>query len=236
MNVQNLKLSEIDSTVIAPIRAVNTDSTGYRKLKSAINKDGQLHPITVRRLTKDEKQRTENNAEYGIIDGQHRFRIAQSNGQDTISAEVYECGGDEQNSAYRDIAMAYRLNEATIKMSSLDKGKVIYNLLEQSKGEGSGKTASRKEVAEIGEEVFGLKKTMSYAALRKYKNSQGIETIDKPRESVFTIEKFQETLSELPQTQEELDDSQKRAEQLEAVKKTQQQLKQLKKLLSQAPQ
>ena len=48
MNVQNLKLSEIDSTVIAPIRAVNTDSTGYRKLKSAINKDGQLHPITVR--------------------------------------------------------------------------------------------------------------------------------------------------------------------------------------------
>ena len=132
--------------------------------------------------------------------------------------------------------MAYRLNEATIKMTALDKGKVIYDLLEQSKGEGSGKTASRKEVAEIGEEVFGLKKTMSYAALRKYKNSQGIETIDKPRESVFTIEKFQETLSGLPQTQEELDDSQKRSEQLEAVKKTQQQLKQLKKLLSQSPQ
>ena len=148
-----------------------------------------------------------------------------SNGQDTISAEVYECGGDEQNSAYRDIAMAYRLNEATIKMTALDKGKVIYDLLEQSKGEGSGKTASRKEVAEIGD-----------AALRKYKNSQGIETIDKPRESVFTIEKFQETLSGLPQTQEELDDSQKRSEQLEAVKKTQQQLKQLKKLLSQSPQ
>ena len=236
MSVQNLKLNEIDSTVIAPIRSVNTDSTGYKKLKSAIEKDGQLHPITVRRLTEDEQQRTKNHATYGIIDGQHRFQIAQNNGQDTISAEVYECEDDEQNSAYRDIAMAYRLNEASIKMTSLDKGKVIYDLLEQSKGEGSGKTASRKEVAQIGEEVFGLKKTMSYAALRKYKENQGIETIDKPRESAFTIEQFQQTLQGLPQTQEDIGDSQKRAEQLEAVKKTQQQLKQLKKLLSQAPQ
>lgn len=232
MSVQNLKLSDIDSTVIAPIRAVDTDSTGYKKLKSAIAKDGQLHPITVRRLTEDEKQQTDNNAEYGIIDGQHRFQIAQSNGQDTISAEVYECEDDDQTSAYRDIAMAYRLNEATIKMSSLDKGKVIYDLLEQSKGEGSGKTASRKEVSEIGEEVFGLKKSMSYAALRKYKEAQGMETIEKPRDSAFAIEKFQETLSELPQTQEDLDDSQKRTQQLKAVKDAQKQLKQLKKFLS----
>lgn len=236
MSVKNLKISEIDPTVIAPIRAVNTDSMGYKKLESAIAKDGQLHPITVRRLTEDEKQQTANDVKYGIIDGQHRFKIAQTKGDETISAEVYECDGDEQNSAYRDIAMAYRLNEATIKMSSVEKGKVIYDLLEQSKGAGSGKEAGRKEVAEIGHDVFGLKKTTSYAALRKYKESQGISTIDKPRESTFDMDDFRNALNGLPQTQADIDDSEKHTAQLEAVKKTQQQLKQLKKLLSQPTQ
>ena len=79
-------------------------------------------PITLRILTDTERAQVAENAIYGIIDGHHRFNIALELGQGKILAVINESDSDD-DSDYRDIVLAYRLNESTIKMSSLEKGK-----------------------------------------------------------------------------------------------------------------
>lgn len=231
-DIKQIKLSEIDyDSVIKPIREVRTNSRDYEKLKNAIKKDGQLHPITVRHLTDEEKEKT--GAQYGIIDGHNRYKIAEEKKDETILAKIYKTTKEDKNLTYKDIMMAYRLNESTIRMSSLEKGKVIYDLLELQE-EGKGKKATGDDVAKIGEEVFGLKKTMTYAALRKYKRESGIETIDKTREYSVDFNDLTKSLSGMPKNKETLDKLQdKKAieDSLDAIQKAQKQLKLLQKSL-----
>lgn len=229
--IKQIKLDEIDyESAIEPIRIVDIESRDYKKLKNAIEKDGQLHPITVRELTEEEKSKTKG-AIYGIIDGHHRYQIALENKLESIFAEIYVPDEDGKSLTYKDIAMAYRLNETSIKMDSLQKGEVIYKLLEEDE-KGKGKTAKGVDVAKIGEEVFGLKKSMTYTALRKYRVSVGIETIDKPRNVDF--DSLKNSLDKVPKGKEELDnlnDQKEIQNSIDAIKEVQQQLRLLKKQL-----
>lgn len=161
-------MSKIDPDIVFKIRTVSdAESERYQILKNAIESDGQKYPIVIRRLTSDEMAvSTKRGAEYGIIDGHHRFEIAKSQGKSEILAEIDNNKADE----YHDIALAFRLNESSIKMTPIEKGRVIYNLM---KGE---KTADQ-----IGEEIFGLKVAMAYRCVNLYKQSIGEKVISKPR-------------------------------------------------------
>ena len=83
-----IPLDKIDDSVITAIRNIKKDDETYKLLESAIKKDGQRHPITVRKLTGEEKEKSNSNAEYGIIDGHHRFSVAKNLGNTEISAEI----------------------------------------------------------------------------------------------------------------------------------------------------
>ena len=209
--VVSILLNQIDGTVIPPIREVDKKSTAYKKLSHAIQKDGQLHPITVRKLTEDERKDT--GAEYGIIDGHHRFAIVADNNESSILATVVDTPSKE-DPKYRDTVMAYRMNESSKQMTSVEKGKVIYDLRE----------ISGKEPKEIGEEVFGIKRAMSYKLLNAYRKSVGENTIEKPR--YIDWESFNQALDELPKTQDAINPDTRKS-QLKAVKTVQQQLRYL---------
>ena len=204
-------LDKIDGTVIPPIRKVDRESVAYKKLSHAIQKDGQLHPITVRKLTEGERQDTE--AEYGIIDGHHRFAIAGDKNEPSILATVVDDPPEEERK-YRDTVMAYRMNESSKQMTSVEKGKVIDDLMK----------ITDKKPKEIGEEVFGLKRAMSYRLLNAYKKSLGENTIEKPREMDWAS--FTQALDKLPKAQDAISED-KRESQLEAIKTVQQQLRYL---------
>ena len=139
--VISIELNKIDETVIPPIREVDKESIAYKKLSYAIQENGQLHPITVRRLTEDERKDTD--AEYGIIDGHHRFAIVADKHESSILATVIDTPPEEDRK-YQDTVMAYRMNESSKQMTSVEKGKVIDDLMK----------STGKEPKEIGEEVF----------------------------------------------------------------------------------
>lgn len=192
-----ISLSKIDPNIIKLIRPLSSvDSEQYKILQSSIEKDGQKHPITIRRLTEEELTNPDFNikegAEYGIIDGHHRFDIAQKNKADKILAEI----DSATQSDYHDTMLAFRLNASSIKMTPLEKGKIIYTLSEET----------GKDIREIGEEIFGLKTAMLYRCVNVYKKSIGAKTVSKPRKSKeqFNFSSFKKSFAELrnlPKTQ-----------------------------------
>jgi len=207
----SILLDKIDETVIPPIRKVDKESVAYKKLSYAIQENGQLHPITVRKLTEEERKNTD--AEYGIIDGHHRFAIVADKHESSILATVIDTPPEEDRK-YQDTVMAYRMNESSKQMTSVEKGKVIDDLMK----------ITDKEPKEIGEEVFGLKRAMSYRLLNTYRKSVGENTIEKPREMDW--ESFNQALDELPKTQDAINPDTRKS-QLKAVKTVQQQLRYL---------
>lgn len=217
MDIQTIKLSEIDAEIIPLIRKVDTDSDSYKGLKFSIQQDGQKNPILIRELTAEEKGNSD--LLYGIIDGHHRFYIAKENNFDTILAKI-ETRESDKNNTYLDKVLAYRLNESSIKMSPMDKGKVIYELSQQE----------QKDIPVIGKEIFNLEKAMSYRLVRDYKKSIGETTIRKPRPTKFNSAVLQESFSKINQDIENLPESEFE-NQLEVIKATQQQLKYLQSLL-----
>ena len=209
--VVSILLNKIDDTVIPPIREVDKKSVAYKKLFYAIQENGQLHPITVRKLTENERKDTD--AEYGIIDGHHRFAIVGDKNESSILATVVDTPPEEDRK-YRDTVMAYRMNESSKQMTSVEKGKVINDLMK----------ITDKEPKEIGEEVFGLKRAMSYRLLNTYRKSLGEDTIEKPRDIDWAS--FNQALDELPKTQDAINPDTRKS-QLNAVKTVQQQLRYL---------
>ena len=165
--IKNVRLSDIDAEIIPLIRPINDKSEDYRILENAINEDGQRSPITIRLLSEDEKQNAHAGAIYGIIDGHHRYHIAQKFNRETILAKV----DDNPASPVRDAMLAFRMNSTSIRMSPAEKGKVICELMD----------ATNLDMNAIGEKVFGLKSAMIYRCVQKYKESIGDPTIKKPR-------------------------------------------------------
>ena len=178
---KQIKIKEINPDVIPIIRAINTKNSNYKILKHSIEQDGQHNPILIRPLTDSEKQNIESHVNYGIIDGHHRYAIAKENHQQTILAEI----DTEPPSAYRDMVLALRLNVSNIRMKPVEKGEVIYKILE----------------AKIGKDLFGLKTSMTYNCLNLYKKANNIPTIERPRRNAPNIDMNNpDTLGAIEQT------------------------------------
>lgn len=173
-SVREIVLDEIDADVIPKIRAVNDKTEEYRILENAINVDGQRNPITVRYLTEEEKRNSRTGSIYGIIDGHHRFHIAQKFNKGTILAQVDDMPSDP----VRDAMVAFRMNATSIRMSPAERGKVICDLMK----------ATELDMNEIGEKVFGLRSAMIYRCVQKYKESIGEPTVKKPRKQGQSFE------------------------------------------------
>lgn len=185
---QEIDLVEIDPEIISCIREINADSSGYTQLRTSIEKDGQKQPIIIRRLTDEEKEKTQGKA-YGIIDGHHRFIIAQELKCRNILA-IIDNGATSQ---LRDMILAMRFNEASIKMSSIQKGQVIYEILNLI----DEKSSNKEIIEKIGSEIFGLKKAMAYRCVQSYKQATGIKSIEKPRKNKFDDKKLKSLVKEL---------------------------------------
>ena len=189
-----IPLDKIDDSVITAIRNIKKDDETYKLLESAIKKNGQRHPITVRKLTDEEKAKAKENsnpnAEYGIIDGHHRFAVAKNLDNTEISAEIDEV----EASPIRDMSLALQLNNTSIRMTPVEKGKVIYDLINLYNDMGQ-----KKRAEEIGQEVFGLQTSMAYKCLQDYKRAKHLITPKtETGKSKFSIKSLQDAIKSLP--------------------------------------
>lgn len=227
---EEISLSEIDPKAIKLIREIKQkNNTNYRQLRIAIERDGQQQPIIIRELNDEENSRLSNSKareiKYGIIDGHHRYMIARELKKDSISAIVDK----GENSEVRDIILAMRFNESSIKMTSIQKGKVIYDLLKSLNGE-----SNEKIIADIGMKLFGLKSSMTYRCLHNYKKTIDEKTVEKPRDNRFRRSEVADICDLLPEDISTLADisAEDGLKQLENIKKIEQQLGDLKKTIS----
>ena len=217
--VQPIPVKQISAKSIPTIRSVHRKNRAdYLQLQKAIEQDGQNQPIIVRKLTDEEKKNEKKNVIYGIIDGHHRFQIAKDLNQEEILAVI----DTAKSSKERDAILAMRFNLSSIKMKPVEKGKVISDLLETLGGE-----SNQELVEKIGEEFFGLKKSMTYHCLRCYKKSNGKDTVDKPREKNFDFSKFRDLAQGVPENIENIS-ADEGLRQLGNIKIIEQQLKYLK--------
>ncbi|MBQ9441897.1 MAG: ParB N-terminal domain-containing protein [Selenomonadaceae bacterium] len=225
MEAQMIEMYKIDPDAIYSIRPVDEESEPFKVLSEVIRQDKQKYPIIIRRLTdEDRKNRpVKDGAEFGIIDGQHRFRIAQKNGQTEILASI----NDEEippmsTRKMEDVKIALRMNTG-IPLTVVQKGKIIY---EMSKG---------KDIAEIGEELFGIATAMAYRCVQAYKVEKNIKTSTKVRNKVVTEKKLTdlgEIWSQIPRYESEIDfnDVNKSVEQLDMIEKLEHQLGSVKRI------
>lgn len=218
----SIPLYEIDPDIIKDIRELHIEDTSYKILKESISKEGQHHPITLRMLTDNEKQKAANKeAKYGIIDGHHRFHIAKEKNVKKIPAiiinhdlESDKSNGDMSELEYQDIAMALRLNESSIKMSTLEKGRIIYELAEKT----------HKRPSDIGSDIFKIKGSRSYECWNAYKKSINEKTIEKPRENNYDKTTLETVFNDLISREIDENNINQSIEQLELIKKVKEQL------------
>ncbi|MDF2566045.1 MAG: hypothetical protein K0Q53_2449 [Massilibacillus sp.] len=126
----------IDATAIAETeirdkqKADKNHQKGYeediKNIGNTIGKVGQLYPILIRKLTKEEKDKSDKKtAIYGIIDGHTRFAANQKN---KIYAAVVELGENEDQKKLALIA-----NFAKSEMTMDDKAEAVYQEQERLK-------------------------------------------------------------------------------------------------------
>ena len=219
-------LDEIDSEIIPSVRELKLSNSEYDQLKNSIEKDGQQQPIIIRKLTDKEQADKNGGATYGIIDGHHRFEIAKALNKKEILAVIDE----GLSSSVRDMILAMRFNVSSIKMTTVQKGKVLYEILETLKD------SSNKEVMrEIGEKLFGLREAMTYRCLRAYKISISEHTVDKPRENKIDISEIHDLLQKLPNNLNDIDNLEKSDGEsyIKTIQSIETQLRSLKKKIAQ---
>lgn len=228
MDALMIDLNKIDPAAISPIRGMNEESDSFKILEHAISQDSQQYPIVIRKLTEEEKRvdGVAQEAEYGIIDGHHRYKIAQANVQDKILATVLDyVPSEERDIKLEDVKMALRMNSA-IPMTTLQKGEILYRLIEET-----GKT-----VEDLGKELFGLAKSMAYRCLNAYKRKNNISTVTKKREKKLNaqmIVDINEAWSKVPHDEKDVDtnDAEKCAEQLRNIESLEKHLAKLRRVL-----
>lgn len=228
MDALMIDLNKIDPAAISPIRGMNEESDSFKILEHAISQDSQQYPIVIRKLTEEEKRvdGVAQEAEYGIIDGHHRYKIAQANAQDKILATVLDyVPSEERDIKLEDVKMALRMNSA-IPMTTLQKGEILYRLIEET-----GKT-----VEDLGKELFGLAKSMAYRCLNAYKRKNNISTVTKKREKKLNaqmIVDINEAWGKVPHEEKDVDtnDAEKCAEQLRNIESLEKHLAKLRRVL-----
>ena len=225
MKAQMIEMYKIDPDAITPIRPVNEDAESFQILNEVIKKDAQQYPIIIRRLTDEDraKKPVKDGAEFGIIDGQHRFRIAQKNNQTEILASI----ADEEvppmsTRKLEDVKIALRMNTG-IPLTVIQKGKIIY---EMSNGQ---------DIADIGEELFGLATAMAYRCVQAYKFANNIKTTNRTRTTVVNEKKLTalgDIWEQIPHYESEIDFANvgKSVDQLDQIEKLEHKLGAIKRI------
>ena len=223
-----IKIDEIDATVINPIRKVDTTSEGYQILAKSIEKEGQLYPITVRKLNTDEQEAVaDSKVKYGIIDGHHRFQIAIDNGKIEILANVDTSGSSEIN----DIILAFKLNNTNIRMTPAQRGEVIFKLIELYE-----KNGEKKSAGDIGKEIFGLQTAMAYRCLQAFKQASSKSEDNSKSINKCNLKKLYEAFDKLPTDSNfNFEHTEQYIEQLNAIKEIESQLRFYRKFLLSQP-
>ena len=219
METQMIPLNKIAPEAIKGIRSVRDETNSFQNLREAIRREGQLSPIIIRRLATDEieavKERyPQSEAEYGIIDGQNRFYLASFERQDEILATILD-NNTPQDATERKIAdtrIALNMNSA-IPMSVLQKGKVIYDL-EQETG---------RDITELGLLLFNVKSSMAYRYVQEYKKHKDIRRTIKKREKAIDaqiLNDLAEAWNKIPHEESAFDfnDAKKCMEQIDLIK------------------
>lgn len=225
MEAQMIEMYKIDPEAISSIRPVDEESESFKVLSEVIRQDSQKYPIIIRRLNDEDRagRAIKDGAEFGIIDGQHRFRIAQKNGQHEILASI----ADEEippmsTRKMEDVKIALRMNTG-IPLTVIQKGKIIY---EMSDG---------KNIADIGEELFGLATAMAYRCVQAYKFANNIKTTNRTRTKVVNEKKLADLGSiwnQIPRYESEIDfeDVGKSVDQLDMIEKLEHKLGAIKRI------
>ena len=225
MESQMIEMYKIDPAAIPPIRDVDEASESFQVLSEIIRQDTQKYPILIRRLTDEDRANSnvKEGAEFGIIDGQHRFRIAQKNNKSEILATIVDAEVPFASTRkLEDVKIALRMNTG-IPLSTIQKGKIIYEM-----------SSGGQNIAEIGEELFGLATAMAYRCVQAYKIANNIKTQFKARNKIVTEKKLADlnnlwnkipryeseiNFSDLEKSVEQLDDIERLEHRLGAVKR-----------------
>lgn len=225
MEAQMIEMYKIDPEAISSIRPVDEDSESFKVLSEVIRQDTQKYPIIIRRLTDEDRanRAVKDGAEFGIIDGQHRFRIAQKNGQTEILASI---AAEEippmSTRKLEDVKIALRMNTG-IPLTVIQKGKIIY---EMSDGQ---------NIADIGEELFGLATAMAYRCVQAYKFANNIKTTNRKRTMIVNEKKLTDLVpiwDKIPRHDSDIDfgDVGKSVDQLDMIEKLEHKLGAIKRI------
>ena len=216
MEVQLIPIEKISPTAIKRIRSVNENSNAFRELREAVRADGQHYPIIIRKLTEEERSQEgiSSEKEYGILDGHHRYEIAAFDRKKEILASVldYDTPNDTVERKIADTRIALIMN-ANVPMTALQKGKVLFELSE----------STDKNVVELGERIFGIKASMSYHYVNRYKKQKNIRTVVKRREHAIDAQLLNDLSDSWNQIPHELsefdfDDASKCMSQIDKIK------------------
>ena len=217
MEAQMIEMYKIDPEAISSIRPVDEESESFKVLSEVIKQDSQKYPIIIRRLNDEDRTNrpVKDGAEFGIIDGQHRFRIAQKNGQ---TEEIPPMSTRKME----DVKIALRMNTG-IPLTVIQKGKIIY---EMSDGQ---------NIADIGEELFGLATAMAYRCVQAYKFANNIKTTNRKRTLVVNEKKLADLepiWDKIPRHDSEIDfgDVGKSVDQLDMIEKLEHKLGAIKRI------
>lgn len=218
-----ISIHEIDENIIDKVRELNVRSEAFKILENSIRESNQRHPIILRLLSEDEKRSAKSGTIYGIIDGHHRYKIALDHNKAEILSVVIRTNAQTSPDILSDWKLALRLNESSIKMSSEEKGKIIYKLMQKT----------GRDATTIAKELFGIKISMTYHCLNAYKKSIGEHVISKPKKTaefkITTLKSAWKDVAKYKDIPDSLSDS---ADCFMAITKLENLLRRYKKLLN----
>lgn len=227
-----IPMAKISPTAIPRVRPVREYSNSFQELREAVISEGQQYPIVIRKLTADEIEAVKtlhphSEAEYGIIDGQHRYFIAGFNHQNEILATVltYDPPQDAIERKILDARWALKMNSA-IPMTALQKGKILFEL----------EKATGKNITELGLQLFNIKSSMAYKYVQDYKDHNGIKTVIKKREKSIGSQRLNDladSWNQIPHEESAIDfnDAAKCLEQVEKIKDLEKKLGVIKRII-----
>ena len=123
-----IPLSQIHPSAIAHTNLREIHEGNLDALAKSMKEDKQRDGILIRKLTKDEKAKANTEAEFGIIDGHHRYQVAKDLGCHSIKAVE-----SETDDVQKDLILAARMNFARVNMETWEKGQIIDRLMELTK-------------------------------------------------------------------------------------------------------
>lgn len=142
---------------ITNIRGFDPSAKAQHALQLSIAEHGQISPILIRPLRKDEQNDDCPDAVFGILEGHHRYEALKALGKNTIRATIVQSDTDAQ-----DLLILAQSNIVGIKWTDYQKGELIDTFMHLTK------TTAK----DAGKKLFGLDKSRAYQLHKIYREHQ----------------------------------------------------------------